>query len=94
MFTLIPGDQLLERAHRAQLRARASPAEPRDRFLIYADEEAEPGTHTNGAREMSRAQQKMVQDMLKKKSKFRRENGEGEDEYEIRRIRGGSSRIV
>ena len=89
MFTLIPGDQLLERAHRAQLRARASPAEPRDRFLIYADEEAEPGTHTNGAREMSRAQQKMVQDMLKKKSKFRRENGEGEDEYEIRRIRGG-----
>ena len=48
MILLITSDQLLERAHRAQLRVRSKQAEPRDRFLVYVDEAAEPGTHTNG----------------------------------------------
>ena len=38
---------------------------------------------------MSRSQQKMVQDMLRKKSKLKKEDREGKDEYDVRRIRGG-----
>ena len=69
MVTLIGGDQLLERAHQAYLRARASTATPRDQFLLLADEAAEMGTATNGMRQPTRDQFSQIQEMLKRKSK-------------------------
>ena len=89
MFTLIDSGQLLQRAHHSQLRARSEVATPDDVPLVYVDEAAKPETHSNGIREMSRSQAKAVQDMLKTSSTLRRETGEGVDEYEVRRIRGG-----
>ena len=89
MFTLIDSGQLLQRAHCSQLRARSEVATPNDVPLVYVDEAAKPETHSNGIREMSRSQVKAVQDMLKTLSTLRQERGEGADEYEIRRIRGG-----
>ena len=86
---LVGNDQLLKRAQRAQLRARAAPAVPRDWALVYVNEEARPETHTNGIREMSRKQQKTVQDVLRDSFKCKKTNGEGRDEFEIRRVRGG-----
>ena len=89
MFTLIDSGQLLQWAHRSQLHAGSEVSIPDDVPLVYVDEAAEPETHSNGIREMSRSQAKAVQDMLKTLSTLRQERGEGADEYEIRRIRGG-----
>ena len=89
MFMLIDSDQLLQWARRSQLRARSEVATLDDVPLVYVDEAAKPETHSNGIREMSRSQAKPVQDMLKTLSTLRQERGEGADEYEIRRIRGG-----
>ena len=91
MVTLIGGDQLLERAHQAHLRARTSTATPRDQFLLLADEAAEMGTATNGMRQPTRDQFSQIQELLKKKSKeeskLRKEREEGWDEFNIRCIR-------
>ena len=85
MVTLIGGDQLLERAHQAHLRARASTATPRDQFLLLADEAAEMGTATNGMRQPTRDQFSQIQELLKKKSK---------EESKLRKgVRGGMGRV-
>ena len=93
MFTLIDSGQLLQRAHRSQLRARSEVSTPDDVPLVYVDEAAEPETHSNGIREMSRSQAKAVQDMLKTLSTLRQERGEGAAAYEIRRIKDSGQTV-
>ena len=87
MVHLVDGVQLLERARQAHVRARSKEATPRDMFLVYGDPEAKPSTHSNGVRELTGPQSQQLQKDIATATRLQKLNGEGSDEWGIRRIR-------